>query len=351
VQGTRLDPGTVAAIESGLHPRPEVVLLTARNDVQVTAFEDVANWIERVPRRVPALARRGAPYLALAARALRSARGRSALLATGEDVGLPLALMSAVGGSRRPVFVITHGSFFSSKKFRLLSQVVGRLPFVHVLGLSEAVRQAMISRFGFPASRAHTTGYGADTRFFEPASGVPSGRLVASAGVAYRDYRSLIAASAGLDAQLKLAVGSAWFPAEVDITGAALPSHVETGTYDYPKLRRLYAEASCVVVPLYQAWHACGYAVIADAMAMAKPIVATRTHTPGDFLVEGETGFYVAPGDVAGLADRIRFLLDHPDEAARMGRRGRERAEALFSVEAYCERIEKVIASVIQRSG
>jgi hypothetical protein len=271
VQGTRLPPSTLAAIEAGAHPRPEVVLLTARNDVHVTAFEDVAGWVGRVPRQAPGLVKRGAPYLALANRALQNASGRSVLLATGEDVGLPLALLSAARGSHRPVFVITHGSFFSSKKFRVLSQVVGRLPFVHVLALSESIRQAIISRFGFPASRAHTTGYGADTELFRPMSGTSDGdgRLIVSAGVANRDYRSLIAASAGLDARLTLAVGSAWFPAHVDISGDPLPPYVEARAFDYPELRHLYARAACVVVPLYQAWHACGYAVIADAMAMA----------------------------------------------------------------------------------
>jgi glycosyltransferase involved in cell wall biosynthesis len=206
----------------------------------------------------------------------------------------------------------------------------------------------MIEKFGIPGARAHTTGYGADTQFFQPVISVSSKRLVVGAGAANRDYRSLVAASTALRIRLKLAVGSAWFPSRVDISGDPLPENVEACPYNYLALRNLYAEAACVVVPLYQAQHACGYAVMADAMAMAKPVIATRTHTPGDFLVDGETGFYVKPGDVAGLTDRLRYLLDHPDEAAAMGRRGRERADAHFSVERYCDRIEETIARVVQ---
>ena len=349
VQGARIDPQILADIEAGAHPQPEVVLLTARNDVHVTAYEDVAPWVERLPRRTPALVRQGASHLALVGQALRNAGGHSSLIATGEDVGLPLALLSPMRRTRAPVFIVTHGSFFSSRKFRALCHVVRRLPFVHFLGLSESIRQTMISRFGFPAAQVHNTGYGADARFFQPIAGAVTSRLVVSAGAANRDYRSLIEASAGLDARLTLAVGSTWFPAKVDISGKNLPDHVDARAYDYPALRDLYARAACVVVPLYQAWHACGYAVIADAMAMGKPVIATRTHTPCDFLIDGETGFWVEPGDVLTLTDRVRYLLDHPDEAARMGRQGRERIETLFSVEAYCAWIEQTIAGVNAR--
>ena len=67
----------------------------------------------------------------------------------------------------------------------------------------------------------------------------------------------------------------------------------------------LYAESACVVVPLYDAVHACGYAVIAEAMAMGKPVITTRIAGRGDYIIEGETGFYVPPGDAAALRDRI----------------------------------------------
>ena len=58
-------------------------------------------------------------------------------------------------------------------------------------------------------------------------------------------------------------------------------------------------------------------------------------------------GFYVAPGDAAGLRRSIDYLLAHPDERARLGRAGRHMAEQLFTVEQFAERIRGlVLASV-----
>jgi hypothetical protein len=40
VQGMRLAPRVQAAIDAGRLPRPEIVLLSERDDVQVTSLED-----------------------------------------------------------------------------------------------------------------------------------------------------------------------------------------------------------------------------------------------------------------------------------------------------------------------
>lgn len=243
-----------------------------------------------------------------------------------------------------PVYIITHGSFFGSPKFRLLMMLLRHAPNVHYLCLSSTLRHAMVQRFGVPATRAHSTGYGVDTDFFRPTECQTGRAVIASAGAANRDYRTLVRAAAGLDAEIKIAADSAWFPTSVDIARDNLPTNVEARSFgDYMGLRALYADARFVVVPLYPAQFACGYAVIAEAMAMGKAVITTRVAARSDFVVDGETGYYVAPGDVQGLRERMVHLLEHPEEARRMGEQARQRMEQCFSVEAYCERIERVM--------
>jgi glycosyltransferase involved in cell wall biosynthesis len=274
-----------------------------------------------------------------------------AIVASGEDVGLPLALLLRSRGFKVPLFIITHGSYFGSRKFHALMMLLRRQRNIHYLCLSDSLCHHLINRFGVPERQVHNAGYGVDLSFFEPRpdrlnAETPSDSLpiIASAGTANRDYRTLLNAVRGLSADVRIAADSAWFPAAVDITGQALPENVEARSYgNYTGLRQLYAQASFVIVPLYPAIHACGYAVVAEAMAMGKAVIATRTDSPPDFIVPGETGFYVPVGDAEALRERIRYLLERPDEALRMGQRAREQMAAQFSVEKYCERMESVI--------
>lgn len=62
---------------------------------------------------------------------------------------------------------------------------------------------------------------------------------------------------------------------------------------------------------------------ILEAMASGKPAVATRVGSIPENLEDGKTGFLVPPGDAEALADRVLWLLDHPAEAAQMGRLAR----------------------------
>ncbi|MBI3031210.1 MAG: glycosyltransferase [Candidatus Rokubacteria bacterium] len=73
-------------------------------------------------------------------------------------------------------------------------------------------------------------------------------------------------------------------------------------------------------------------AKVFDAMALGRPIVSTRVSMIPEIL--DDSGVLVAPGDPAGLARAIAWLLDHPAEAAALGRKARERCVARYSYAA-----------------
>jgi glycosyltransferase involved in cell wall biosynthesis len=81
---------------------------------------------------------------------------------------------------------------------------------------------------------------------------------------------------------------------------------------------------------------------IAEYMAAARPVVATDVGGASEAVVEGQTGFIVPPGDDGQMASRIITLLQDPERAAAMGRRGREVIEQQFSCEAQLERTEQL---------
>lgn len=96
-------------------------------------------------------------------------------------------------------------------------------------------------------------------------------------------------------------------------------------------LAGLLALASVVAVP--SRYEGFGLPAL-EAMAAGVPVVAADATSLPEVL--GGVGALVAPGDVAGWRDAIGALLDDPDERARQGRSGRERAAA-FTPRANAE--------------
>ena len=64
--------------------------------------------------------------------------------------------------------------------------------------------------------------------------------------------------------------------------------------------------------------------VLVEANACAKPVVATATTGARDIVQDGVNSYLVPVGDAAALAEKIVYLLQHPDEAKAMGERGRK---------------------------
>ncbi|MHB1162385.1 MAG: glycosyltransferase family 4 protein [Chloroflexota bacterium] len=71
--------------------------------------------------------------------------------------------------------------------------------------------------------------------------------------------------------------------------------------------------------------------VLLEAMACGAPVLVSRVGGMPELVPEGEVGFIVPPNDPAALGERIRYLHDNPEVAARMGQAAREHALANFT--------------------
>jgi glycosyltransferase involved in cell wall biosynthesis len=72
--------------------------------------------------------------------------------------------------------------------------------------------------------------------------------------------------------------------------------------------------------------------VLLEALVAAVPVVATAVGGTPEVVEDGVSGYLVPARDPAALADRIAAILASPDRARAMGRRGRERVKAEFSL-------------------
>jgi glycosyltransferase involved in cell wall biosynthesis len=86
---------------------------------------------------------------------------------------------------------------------------------------------------------------------------------------------------------------------------------------------------------------------ILEAMAAAKPIIATNVGGTPEVIDHGKTGILVPPADAAALAMAIFSLLRDEGKARRMGIAAREKVRIAFSLEKMIKRNEDLYESVI----
>ena len=110
----------------------------------------------------------------------------------------------------------------------------------------------------------------------------------------------------------------------------------------------LLAAADVCVLPAEA--EACGR-VLLEAMAMAKPVVATASGGTPEIVQDGVTGILVPPGDAGAVAAALENLLRDPGRAGSMGAAGRDRAVAHFTIEAHAENTMRAYAELLAARG
>ncbi len=89
---------------------------------------------------------------------------------------------------------------------------------------------------------------------------------------------------------------------------------------------------------------------IMEFMALSKPVVATDGGGTCELLLDGATGWLVPPRDVEALERRIVYFLDHPQDAALFGQRGRDRIRDVFSYDALIRSTTAVYSSLVVKA-
>lgn len=112
---------------------------------------------------------------------------------------------------------------------------------------------------------------------------------------------------------------------------------------------RLQSSTALVLPSLYE----CGGAVVLEAMAMGKPVIATNWGGPADYL-DSRCGILVNPDGLAnlisGFAGAMQQLSNHPEIAKAMGIAGRERILRDFDWQRKIERILSLYKELIPES-
>jgi glycosyltransferase involved in cell wall biosynthesis len=99
------------------------------------------------------------------------------------------------------------------------------------------------------------------------------------------------------------------------------------------------------VLPTIAAEHSSN--AIIEAMACAKPVIASRVGGNAELVVDGETGLLVDAGDSAALAAAMQRLASDRTLRLRMGTAGRKRIEEDFRMDVIAPRLMEVWRSAV----
>lgn len=88
--------------------------------------------------------------------------------------------------------------------------------------------------------------------------------------------------------------------------------------------------------------------VLLEALALQRPVVASRVGGIPEVIVHGQTGLLADPADASSLAQLIRQVIEDSSQAAILGRAGRTRVEEEFAAYTMAERTAKLYGQVLK---
>jgi colanic acid/amylovoran biosynthesis glycosyltransferase len=228
------------------------------------------------------------------------------------------------------------------------------------IAVSDYVRDRLLV-LGFAPERVIRHYIGVDTRRFTP---IPD-----EARTSERYILSVArhAAKKGLDTLLRafarvaprfpdvrlVQVGNGPLTPELKALAAALgiASRVEfAGAQPYDRVRELMQNATAVALTSQTAAdgdeEALGM-VLNEASACAVPIVATRHGGIPEAVLDKQTGLLAPERDVNAIGDALAGLLQDPEYARQLGRRGREFVCEAFDIRTQTAALERIYDDVI----
>jgi len=93
------------------------------------------------------------------------------------------------------------------------------------------------------------------------------------------------------------------------------------------------------VVCQFSQWEEVFGWMIAEAMAHAKPVVATRVGGIPELIIDGVSGYLTGRGNAKLMSERVLDLLHDPQARARMGQIAREIVRTKFELHKNVEQL------------
>lgn len=269
---------------------------------------------------------------------------------------LAAVLWSRLLGDAPAVLRTVHNTddFYIRFPYAALARAsAGRLD--RIIVISDAVGRFLREHTGLPADKMVRIYYGIDLAGWDlppalTAPRIPTIGLVARLAP-QKGHRILFDALPGILAAVPNVRVRIVGHEELSSVGELRAYAVDRGVADHvcfegfvDDVPTLMHELDLVVLP--SLWEGFGL-VLLEAMAAARPVVASAVGPIPEVVTDGETGLLVPPGDPSALADAVVRVLRDPDLADRLGRAGRARAERTFGARRMVEQTDRLYRELL----
>jgi glycosyltransferase involved in cell wall biosynthesis len=275
---------------------------------------------------------------------LPAANGADVVFATADTLAIPLLVLKRVGLVRPPVVYTPIGlpeRLAHVRRRRLYASVLRRAR--SIVTYSRAEADWLRSWIG--GGEVVFVPFGVDTEAFRPSAAKPDVDVISIGADPSRDFE-LLKAVAVRHPELTFRIVAT----KEQIGGLGeLPAHVSAECdVRLEEVRDRLVRARVVALPVRANSYSGATTVLLQAMAVAKPVVVSRTDAIADGygLKDGVNCRLVEPGDADAFESALLDVLSSP---GNLGSRARETVERGFTWERYIDALWDILSRAWER--
>ena len=285
---------------------------------------------------------------------LRRLNRADVVFSTVDTVGIPLMLLAQARVVRPPFVYSAIGlperlvQLRSGRMERLYARALGSASALVAYSEHEADVLARWLRERGAEVPVEFVPFGVDTDAFRPTSRPPDVDVVSIGADPHRDFELLLEVARALPEASFLVVTTG----DRARTLVGRPSNVSVETdLPFDAMRRRLEGARIVALPVRDNSYSGATTVLLQAMALAKPVVVTRTAAiaSGYGLDDGVNVRLVAPGDGVSFGTALSEVLRDDSHAKALGSRARANVEAHLTWDRYVEPLGGLLAAAAAR--
>jgi glycosyltransferase involved in cell wall biosynthesis len=279
---------------------------------------------------------------------LREAERADVVLSTVDTVGIPLMLLARARVVRTPFVYVAIGlperlaRLRSRRVETVYAKALARASSVVAYSEHEAESLETWLRDRGQNARVEFVPFGVDVGAFRPVDVAPDLDVVSVGADPHRDFELLLAVARSLPDARFLDVASADHARSL----GECPPHVSVeADLPFDEMRDRLERARVVALPVRDNSYSGATTVLLQAMALAKPVVVTRTVAiaSGYGLVDGENVRLVEPSDISAFGHAVADLLGDDGRALSLGGSARRTVESQLGWTRYVDALEGAV--------